>query len=187
MDIDHPLPDIEAGRHTKPKEHKVCFYVFYVISFMLYVTLVLVTSCKQPFIPEHDLSYYLPIFDKDLVNLDDKMKQTVNLNITFYNRNTLTSFTYDDLNITMYYLDSRSDTSVYVTSNLEPGFIQYQPNHKEVYVHMHAPGLSGLLQQQEQLNTTMDFRVDLQYNARFHCRSLCKNKHRFSWYWLISV
>ncbi|KAI3805816.1 hypothetical protein L1987_21702 [Smallanthus sonchifolius] len=124
--------------------------------------------------------YELPVFDKESGNITEERKQPVILNISFNNRNKLASVTYDDLNITVFYLDPRLNTSIYLASTIEPGLYLHKANPNEVNVRMAAPGMPGLLQLQEELNTTLGVRVNLDYSAGFHCRSVCKHKHRFN-------
>lgn len=139
---------------------------------------VLVTACKYPFSPDHDIQSSLPVFGNESDNMTEEMKETINLNISFYNRNRLMrSVTYDDLNITMSYL--ASSESYYVAMNIEPGFSQHQPSPKEINVQMRAPGLPGLFQLQKELGKPIYFRVKLEITAGFRCESLCKNTHRF--------
>ncbi|KAI3759942.1 hypothetical protein L1987_50333 [Smallanthus sonchifolius] len=161
--IDDPSGDIESAGQTKRPDNNQ----------------VLTNSQEHDPIQIANGNESLPVFDKESGNITEERKQPVNLTISFNNRNKLSSVTYDDLNITVFYLDPRLNTSLYLASTIEPGLYVDNANPNEVNVRLAAPGMAGLLQLQEELNTTLGVRVNLDYTAGFHCRSVCKHKHRF--------
>ncbi|GKE22556.1 hypothetical protein Tco_1434068 [Tanacetum coccineum] len=146
-----------------PGKRKVCFYVFYFGCVVLYLVLVLVTTCKYPLKPDYYIDFDLPGLEKGSTNITQEMKESVDLYLELRNRNRLASALYDDLNITMFYLSS-SNTSTYFASTIVPGFYQDKLKPTKVNVQMHAHGLPGLLQMKEKLART-NFRV----NVEFHC------------------
>ncbi|PWA79088.1 hypothetical protein CTI12_AA209690 [Artemisia annua] len=153
-----------------PKKRKVCFFYSYSTFLILYLLFFLVTAFTYPLKPVCHIDYlYLPVVQ----NKEKTYVADLSLKFHFINRNKLIPISYDSLNITIYYLPSGPNEIIYFANSIAPGFNQSTGNSNWRAIDVPAPALSSLLQ----LRGTL--RVNLEFDARFHCRFLCKHIRSF--------
>ncbi|KAI3677777.1 hypothetical protein L6452_37047 [Arctium lappa] len=164
-----------------PKNRKVGFYLFYCSFVILYIVCFLVIAYTYPLKPVCEIDdFKLPGYNEELsANMNEEMKESVYLNLTFHNRNRLISASYDHLNIIIYYIPPQSKSVYYLANTIAPGFHLHKLKHTIVKVHMPAPGLPGLLQLGLPLSV-ITIRVNLEFSVRFSCRAPCQHKQRFN-------